>query len=178
MHRNLDFIIFGSATVAFGAVASVDWYFGNALGCSPFRVPDANITFDALNYAEFQECLSANDEAGTARFISLHTLGFDLIFPPLLALAASAGLFRIANRLPRFAKMPLAARWLIVSLLPVFYLVADYAENFAVVTWLKSGDSAVPALIPAMTAAKFAALGVTVVLAIAFKLAALRHKGN
>jgi hypothetical protein len=175
MNKKHDLIIYAAATLAFVAVPYVDWHLGNALGCSLFQTPDANITFDAASYAGFWACLSADGGAGIGRFISLHTFGFDLIFPPLLALAASLLLFRIANRLPRFARLPVAARWLTVTLLPVFYLVADYAENLAVLNWLKSGDSAVPALIPAMTAAKFAALGVTVVLAIALKLARLQH---
>ena len=175
MNKKFDLIIYAAVALAFAAVAYADWHLGNSLGCKPFLTPDANIGFDVGSYAGFRECLSANAGAGIDRFIALHTFGFDLVFPPLLALVASLWLFRIANRLPRFARLPMVARWLTMSSLPVCYLVADYAENLAVMNWLKSGDSAIPVLIPAMTAAKFAALGVVVVLAIALKLATLRH---
>jgi hypothetical protein len=176
MNKKLDSIIYAATTLAFAAVAYTDWRLGSSLRCSPLTTPDANIGFDMGIYTGFRECLSSNGKAGIGRFVALHTFGFDLVFPLLLALTASLGLFRIANQLPRFARLPLVARWLIVTLLPVCYLVADYAENFAVMNWLKSGDSAIPVLIPAMTAAKFASLGVVLVLAIALKLATLRHK--
>ncbi|MCX7669588.1 MAG: hypothetical protein N2439_05905, partial [Anaerolineae bacterium] len=152
-----DPVIHAAAIAGFAAVTLADWRLGQPAGCGFAWTPDANLFLDMGLYGRFLECLSAPGAA--AHFIAVHTLGFDLVFPPLLALSVAVLVLRIAGQLPRFARLPLAARLVTASLLPLLYLAADNAENLAVMGWLKSGDSAVPALIPAMTAAKFAALG-------------------
>ena len=173
--RRSEWLLLAATLVSDLAFFPVRWAVERQADCE-FTAPDMNFPPDRAVHLAAKACLTGNDAAGLEAFVRLHSLGLDLVFPALLAAAITVLLVRIAESLPRFFQMRTRARWAFASILPMSYAQADYAENWNVVWWLKSGDDALLPLISVLTTLKFAALAVAGAVAAAFLLSALKHK--
>lgn len=173
--RRGEWLLLAATLVSYVAFAPVRWAIERQAGCE-FTAPDMNFPPYNSAYEVAKTCLTDNDAAGLEAFVRLHSLGLDLAFPALLSAAITVLLVRIGEGLPRFSRMRTNAQWAFASILPMAYALADYAENWNVVRWLKSGDDALLPLISVLTTLKFAALAVAGVVAAAFLLSALKYK--
>lgn len=170
-----EWLLLAATAIAYLAFVPVRWLIEKQAGCG-FTAPDMNFPPDFAAYAAAKTCLTGNGAAGLDAYARWHSLGLDLVFPALLAVAITVILLRIGEGLPRFKALGGKAKWLGAALLPVAYALADYIENWNVVRWLKSGDDVLLPLISALTALKFAALIVAALVAAALFLATLKHK--
>lgn len=123
--------------------------------------------------------LIALGPSGREVILVWHYLTFDLAFPALLAATFASLLLATGNRLPRFAALSDRARsaFLLVLVLP--YMVADYAQNFAVARMLSDPLRANPgslSLASALIVTKFALVAVPVIVIAAFWLAGQRTR--
>ena len=173
--RRGEWLLLAATAIAYLAFVPVRWLIERQAGCG-FIAPDMNFPPDFAAYGAAKACLTGNGGAGLDAFARWHSLGLDLVFPALLALAVTVILLRVGEGLPRFSALGGNAKWLAAAVLPVTYAVADYVENWNVVRWLKSGDDALLPLISALTTLKFAALIVAAIVAAALFLSTLKHK--
>lgn len=172
-----DWLLLAVTAVAFAAFTPLHAWIGWLGGCTGYAAPDMNWKLRPEAYVAAKKCLMGNGAALDA-YIEWHTFRLDLLFPALLAFTLTVILLRIGGRLPRFKAMSQSTQHLSAATLPLAYALADYAENWHVYRWLKSGDDGLLPLIQALTALKFAALAVTVVVAVSLLLAGLKGKGR
>ena len=173
--RRGEWLMLAATAIAYLAFVPVRWLIERRAGCG-FIAPDMNFPPDFAVYGAAKACLTGNDGAGLDAFSRWHSLGLDLVFPALLAFAATVILLRIGNGLPRFSALGSNVKWLAAAVLPLTYAVADYVENWNVIRWLKSGDDGLLPLISTLTTLKFAALIVAATIAVALFLSTLKHK--
>lgn len=170
-----DWLLLITTAAGYLAFTPVRWEIEKRAGCK-FIAPDMNFLPDFSAYHKAKACLTGNSGAGLDAYLHWHSLGLDLVFPVLLAVAIALILLRISETLPRFNALGDRAKRTGVAVIPLAYAMADYAENWNVARWLKSGDDALLPLISTLTTLKFAALIVAAILAITFLLATLKHK--
>ncbi len=175
MFRRGEWLLLAATAIAYLAFAPVRWLIEKQAGCG-FTAPDMNFPPDFAAYSTAKTCLAGNGGTGLDAYLRWHSLGLDLVFPALLAVAVTVILLRAGEGLPRFKALGGKAKRLGAALLPAAYALADYIENWNVVRWLKSGDDALLALIPTLTTLKFAALIVAAIVAAALYLSTLKHK--
>jgi hypothetical protein len=173
--RRGEWLLLAATAIAYLAFVPVRWLIERQAGCA-FIAPDMNFPPDFAAYSAAKACLTGNGGAGLNAFARWHSLGLDLVFPALLAFAATVIVLRVGDGLPRFSALGINVKWLAAAVLPVTYAVADYVENWNVIRWLKSGDDGLLPLISALTTLKFAALIVAAIVAAALFLATLKHK--
>ncbi|MGB8816363.1 MAG: hypothetical protein WCC66_00395 [Rhizobiaceae bacterium] len=170
-----DWLLLAAAALAYFGFLPVRWAVEKSAGCA-FIAPDMNFPPDMADYADAKSCLTGNGGAGLEAYVGWHLLGLDLVFPAMLAVAATVILLRVGETLPRFDRLSGKVKLAAAAVLPAAYALADYCENWTVAQWLKSGDDALLPLISALTTLKFAALAIAAMVAIAMILSALRHK--
>ena len=175
--RLREWLLLGVTGLAFASFTPLHGKINKLPGCAEYVAPDMNVGLSLDVYADAKKCLTCNLEAGLGYYLHWHTMRLDLVFPALLAFASTIVLVRIGERLPRFNRMGAAAKWSSGAALPVAYAVADYAENWNVARWLKSGDDGLLSLIQTLTTLKFAALAVAAIIAIGLFLSGLKQKG-
>lgn len=123
--------------------------------------------------------LMALGPSGAEVILVWHYLTFDLVFPALLAATFASLLLATGNRLPRFAALSDRARSAFLAVLILPYMVADYAQNFAVARMLSDPLRATPAslsLASALIVTKFALVAVPGIVIAVFWLAGLRAR--
>ncbi len=170
-----DWLLLIATATGYLAFTPVRWAIEKRAGCK-FIAPDMNFPPDFSAYDQAKACLTGNSGAGLDAYLHWHSLGLDLVFPVLLGAAVTVILLRIGEGLPRFNALGSNAKRTGAAIFPVAYAVADYAENWNVSRWLKSGDDALLPLISTLTTLKFAALIVAAIVAFTFLLATLKHK--
>lgn len=82
--------------------------------------------------------LGAMDDGARERFIGIHTLTLDLIFPFLLTWALYRLLLHVLAHLPRFQRQRRWVKTLLPLLLVLPYLVFDIIENMTVLALLST----------------------------------------
>lgn len=121
--------------------------------------------------------LTAMDDTARERFIGVHTLTLDLIFPFLFSWSLYRLLVANLSKLPRFMHQ---ARWL-KALLPLLlvlpYLVFDMVENMTVMAMLSTDQLPTPATavhLQTWTVLKYAGVVLAAISLVTFWLAARR----
>lgn len=125
--------------------------------------------------------LNAMDDAARERFIGVHSLTLDLIFPFLFSWALYRLLVANLAKLPRFARQRGWVRGLFPLLLVLPYLVFDMAENMTVLALLSTDELPTPAAaaqLQTCTVLKYAGVVLAAVSLAAFWLSSRRTEIN
>lgn len=125
--------------------------------------------------------LSAMDEAARERFIGVHSLTLDLIFPFLFSWALYRLLVLNLSKLPRFARQRGWVKALFPLLLVLPYLAFDMTENMSVLAMLSTDQLPTPtdaAQLQTWTVLKYAGVVLAAASLLTFWLAARRTETN
>lgn len=123
--------------------------------------------------------LGAMDEAARERFIGVHSLTLDLIFPFLLSWALYRLLVLNGSKLPRFVRQRSWVKSLVPLVLVVPYLVFDMIENMTVLAMLSTDQLPTPtqaAQLQTWTVLKYVSVVVALISLMTFWLAARRQE--
>ncbi|WP_245429447.1 hypothetical protein [Mesorhizobium sp. WSM3860] len=170
LSRHAAALSIASAAIFIVMTALEFFYFRRLSG----GLPSLDMRVTGFTPDEGMAWLTALGRRGGEIIIVWHYLTFDLLFPALLSLTLLSLILAFGRRLSNFRTMPAQFQALSALVLVLPYMIADYAQNFAVARLLSDFQSANPdslAFASSLTVTKFTLLaipfGVVAVLALA-----------
>ncbi|GLS33641.1 hypothetical protein SAMN04488498_11631 [Mesorhizobium albiziae] len=142
-------------------------------------IPALDMRFAGFSDEDVTKWLMGLGAHGREAVLVWHYLTLDMVLPVVLGLALASLIAAAGNRLPGFARLGETAKAAFAVGLVMPYVVADYAQNFAVVRMLDDPTMATPAAIAlasGLNVAKFALAAVPVAVLLTLFLAGRRKR--